>query len=441
MLKRTVALAGVSLLCAGMAQAQAKLALLIPDLYGPTGLKVDSLAVLPDGSTHTAHFNSSFQESFTPFNTAIATQLASVQIPSPASGFTYAFDSSLGVFKRSTESFGPILSDRAETIGHKKLSVGFHYQRFTFDSLDGVNLNNVDAVFTHDGAAPVPSGKADVVTTQNALDVTLNQFTAFVTYGLTDRLDVSLALPIVSVDLGVTSNATIQRIGTCPETCPASAQLIHFFRQADGSVGDTRTYTSSGSASGIGDILFRAKGTIYKQGGTGLALGLDARFPTGDEMNLLGSGAYSLKPFLIFSYSHTGLSPHLNVAYQWNGNSVLAGNVVTGEKADLPDIVFYNAGADLGLAKRLTVAFEFLGRTVINGEQLVPVTFHALNPQQTPFPNIQFAKTSFSQFDGAAGLKFNAGGNLLVDVNVTFKLNDAGLRDKVTPLVGFEYSF
>jgi hypothetical protein len=38
-------------------------------------------------------------------------------------------------------------------------------------------------------------------------------------------------------------------------------------------------------------------------------------------------------------------------------------------------------------------------------------------------------------------VKVNAGGKLLLDFNVLFKLDDSGLRDKVTPLVGFEYSF
>jgi hypothetical protein len=30
---------------------------------------------------------------------------------------------------------------------------------------------------------------------------------------------------------------------------------------------------------------------------------------------------------------------------------------------------------------------------------------------------------------------------LLVDVNVLFNLNERGVRDKLTPLVGFAYSF
>ena len=40
---------------------------------------------------------------------------------------------------------------------------------------------------------------------------------------------------------------------------------------------------------------------------------------------------------------------------------------------------------------------------------------------------------------GAVGLKLNLFEELLVDFNLLFKLNDNGLRDKITPLVGLEY--
>ena len=43
--------------------------------------------------------------------------------------------------------------------------------------------------------------------------------------------------------------------------------------------------------------------------------------------------------------------------------------------------------------------------------------------------------------NGALGFKINLGGDFLIDFNLLFKLNDAGLRDDVTPLIGMEYSF
>ena len=428
------ALAALASPATARAQNQ-KLAFLIPDLYGPSGLIVNSEALLPDGSTHSAHFNSAFQTEFTQFNISLASQLASVPLPSPASGFTYELDPALGVFKRSTQSFGPILGERAETIGKKKVSLGFNYQYFTFDSLEGVDLGDVPAVFTHDNAAP--GGRADVIATHNSIDLKVGQFITYLNYGLADGVDVSVAVPFVKVDLGVTSLATIQRIGT------ASNPATHFFRDpsAPGTFGNSKTFSSSGSASGVGDVIGRLKGRLVKSGATGVALGVDVRFPTGDEEDLLGSGAWGVKPFLVLSVSQRVLSPHVNVGYQWNGQSVLAGNVVTGEKKSLPDQFLYAAGVDVGVTPKVTLALDLIGRRVLKSPRLQPETFHALQGGLT-FPSITFLQDAdFNVTNASAGLKVNAGGRLLLDVNVLFKLDDGGLRDKITPLVGFEYSF
>jgi hypothetical protein len=125
-----ISLATLGTAAAQQPQTPGKLATLFEDVFGPTGLVVNSEAVLPDGTTHSAHFNSAFQSNFTQFNVALVSQLTALPLPSPASGFTYAFDSATGTFRRTTRSFGPILSDRAETIGRGQLSVGFNYQHF-----------------------------------------------------------------------------------------------------------------------------------------------------------------------------------------------------------------------------------------------------------------------------------------------------------------------
>src|SRR5947208_775612 len=83
------------------------LATLFTDLFGPNGLIVDSEATLPGEQPHSAHFNSDFQVNFSQFSTALVSQLVTVPLPSPASGFTYQLDTSLGVFQRTTQSFGP----------------------------------------------------------------------------------------------------------------------------------------------------------------------------------------------------------------------------------------------------------------------------------------------------------------------------------------------
>ena len=55
-----------------------KLAYTIPHLYGKNGL------FLPN-PFHSAHFESAFQQSFTPLNTTIASQLTQLPLASPAS--------------------------------------------------------------------------------------------------------------------------------------------------------------------------------------------------------------------------------------------------------------------------------------------------------------------------------------------------------------------
>lgn len=443
MVKRLVAM-GVCLLALGSsARAQAQdpynlavsvknLATLFTGLYGPHGLVVDSLATLPGEQPHSAHFTSDFQADFSQFSTALVNQLVTVPLPSPASGFTYQFDPSLGVFARSTQSFGPILAERAETIGAGRVSFGFAFQRFTFDTVEGLDLRKVPAVFTHDNAH-LRGGRDDVVTTLNSIEATVSQFTTFVTLGVTDRLDVSVAAPVVANNLKVVSDATIQRLGT---TNP----LTHFFRLSDGDIGNRRIFTAFGRASGLGDLTVRLKSTIMRKASAGLAAGLDVRLPTGDEMNLLGTGAAGLQPFAIWSAVFQKVSPHVNAGYQWNGSSVLAGNPATGESADFPNQVTYAAGADVSVNKRLTVAFDLLGRYLIDAKRLRRQDFHALDGKST-FRNIVFTNDSFGQLSGAIGLKANVLGRLLVDLNLLFKLDEHGLRDKVTPLIGLEYAF
>jgi hypothetical protein len=408
------------------------LATLFTDLYGPNGLIVDSEATLPGEQSHSAHFNNDFQSNFGRFGTALVGQFVTVPLPSPAAGFTYRLDPSTGVFQRTTQSFGPILAERFETVGARRVSFGFASQRFSFDTVEGVSLGQVPGVFTHDNAQLL-GGRQDVVTTVNSIQATVSQFTAFLTVGVTDRFDVSLAMPIVSNHLKVVSDATIQRLGT---TNP----LTHFFRQSDGEIGNTRTFTAVGDASGLGDLTIRLKATTSSGRRGGIAIGVDTRLPTGDEMNLLGTGAVGIQPFVILSTSVLRVSPHLNASYQWNGSSVLAGNPATGTTADFPDTVVYTAGADVAANDRLTLAFDVLGRYLINAERISLQDFHALDGKSV-FPNIGFSQGSFNTLSGSMGFKLNVFGRLLIDANLLFALDNHGVRDKVTPLIGFEYAF
>lgn len=444
------------------------LACAIPNLYGPYGL------VLPN-PTHAAHFNSTFQSNFSALDTAIATQITLLPLASPASGFTYKYDPTTGGLVQIKESFGPVLTERGETIGRHKIYFGATFQRFRFNKLDNVPLHKLPAVFAHqpDSFMDMPEPyESQFISTTNSIDLKVNQFTIFGTYGLTDRVDVSVAIPILQIGMNVTSNAMIERtVGTEPlgvingvfvPCCSSGPPYAHYFDPANPGASITHTFSNSraarvagnlydnpsnNSAQGIGDVTFRVKGTVYRSDRIRLALLTDFRFPTGDETNFLGSGAFGLKPSAALSVRTGHLTPHINLGYQWNTASALAGDILAGTKSKLPGYVFFSAGTDIGISRSLTVAVDYLSQELLNAPRIASGTYTVESPYvlasgQSSFPTTEAAgKQTYNQSNAAFGLKYNVFDKLIVSGNILVALNNGGLRERVIPLIGLSYSF
>jgi hypothetical protein len=434
----------------------------LPNLFGPGGLSLFNNPVFP----HYAHFIGSAQTTLNQtLGTAIATQLAILPIISPASGFTYKYDSNTGAFERSTTTFGPIYTERAETIGRHKVYFGVSYQRFRFDKLDGIDLHNVPSVFSHvPGTGPggaTETYESDVIRASNNATLNMDQTVLFGTVGVTDRIDVSLAVPIVSVRMGASSSDQIIRVsGPTFQVTPGGPTIPnpHEFNAA-GSL--TNTYGAKGDASGIGDLTVRIKGNVLQGENVRLAVALDIRTPTGDARRLLGSGSTGIKPFIAVSTGRR-ISPHLNLGYQYNGSSILAGNL-TGStifensagreviqngpstKGHVPANLFFAGGVDIGVTNRLTFAFDYLGQTVFNAPRAFTSTLVTANiPGGTGalnLPNIVGRKETMTLNSGATGLKFNVFGGLLLTADVLFRMDNNGLRQNVTPLIGLSRTF
>ena len=393
-------------------------------------------------------------QSFSPLNAEIGTQLSQLPFTSPASGFIFSFNPSLGVVTRETENFGPILTERADTIGKHKLFVGFSYQYFNFDKADGVNLKNFGAVFQHESEAGLctpgspltcvngePTFQQDIIATQNRIDLKVHQVTAVATFGVTNRVDLSVAVPILDVRMSVFSNATIDSFETAsdiPPCCvhrfdPASSDAHeHFVDAAHAS------FFNNNTSSGIGDVIFRGKFEALKGEKAGLAVGLDVHVPTGDERNFLGSGTWGVRPFAAFSYAGR-ISPHATFGYQRNGDSVLAGDITTDTRSHLPDIITYSAGADAGVTHRVTLSADFLGQSLVDAKKIAASTF--TDAAGATHSNIVTSTATINQASIAVGGKVNPVGRLLITANVLFRVNDAGLHSKPVPLIGVSYTF
>jgi hypothetical protein len=445
----------------------------LPNLFGPQGL-----TLVPAAFSHYAHFIGSAQTTLNQtLSTAIATQLATLPLISPSSGFTYEYDSAAGAFVRSTTSFGPVYTERAETIGRGKISVGSSYQRFRFQNLDGIDLHKIPAVFTHvpdtgPGGVAEPY-ELDFISTVNSLDLKLDQTTLFATIGVTDWLDASIAVPFISTRISASSFATIVRVsGTSniPTTvAPGVIALIPNPHEFSTSGATTNTYSSSGSAAGIGDVTLRFKAAVYRGENVRVSFATDIRLPTGDEFELLGSGAAGVKPFVIISTGKR-FSPHVNLGYQFNGKSYLAGDITgtsspgagivnsngtplligTPTKRGLPDQFFYSAGFDYGVTRRLSLAVDYLGQTLIDAPRVFKSTFNspgaigiggigALGPQSVP--TVTPGTDTVGINNGSVGVKYNLFGQLLLTGDILFRLDNKGLRQDVTPLIALSYAF
>jgi hypothetical protein len=421
--RRSLSVLAISMLLVVATQAQAgKLKDLLPNLFGPGGITQERVNLPgccgPEG--HEPQFQVESQEELTTLNDALRGQLANFPLPSPASGFTFQFDPALGTFTRSTESFGPIFADRAETVGRHKLSLGFSYSRFTYDTLDGKDLDNgeLQITFLHEptGALrrpPVPANafERDTTTAQIFADITTDLFVLSGTFGVLDDLDLSFAIPIVRNSMDVTGIATSNNeSGTRLD----NGSLAHKF--ADGTT--TLTRSASDEATGLGDILLRAKYNFYRKKPLALAAALDLRLPTGDEDELLGTGAAQISPFFIASAAVFGFYPHVNVGFSLSSSS------------DVPNEFFFRSGFDWPMIKQVTFAFDLLGRLAINNDQ----------PKAGRPPGSSETTGDFI-VDAAIGVKVNPWRNVLLLLNGLVALNDTGLRDTITPLIGVEVGF
>jgi hypothetical protein len=404
-----------------------------------------TLAPPTQGPSHVAHFIGADSPQFIAlqqFNGVLANQLSAFPLASSGGGFTYRYDANLGVFTRTTDSFGPIFAERAATIGKGKLNIGVNYNHFSFSRIDDLQLRDGDLrlVFTHadvnnDHSNLEPFVEGDVITAQLYLKVETS-ITAFVlTYGITDRFDVEAAIPVVRVDINALSNATIQHLST------TGYPDIHRFQNG----GSTETFRQSGSASGVGDVVLRAKYDILRGSRGGLGFLADVRLPTGEERDLLGTGATEAKGLLIGSLRFGTFSPHINAGYTWAFHQSAS--------TPIADEINYTAGFDWGLSPKLTVAVDVLGRDFRNTSRVRVVnnTYQAnTNPDPTTPPTIVTATfpaltvepvDNLNTLTGSVGVKINPFGNLLLTVNGLFSLNRNGLQTRFAPLVGLDYSF
>ena len=359
------------------------------------------------------------------FNGPIASQLTQLPLPSAASGTVLVLDLATKEVV-PFENLGPILTERAQTIGKNRLFLGFSFQQFNFNSIDGFSLGSIPFAYE-----ATPSANTSQYTSQTEhISFKLNQYVVVASYGLTASTDVSVVVPIERVSLGVGYTGYAYFLDANNKTYPPFP---------------VNNYVP-GIASGFGDILLGMKhdfmGGERSEKRTHLAAGALLRLPTGDALNYLGSGSYGFNPYVVVSY-YRRISPHARLGYAWNSSTVLLPKS-TGGNSNLPGGLQYDVGADASLLKGLTVAADFLGNQYLNAPTFYFSSFE-IPVYNKSVATLATQNTSYTINDFSVGLKWNpkwkSVNNLVIYANVLFQLNNVGLRSDPVPMFGISYKF
>ena len=376
---------------------------LITSLYGGNGVPVKNVfeEERPTGGVDVVTVVQVPLDSFLEIqnlNSELNSEKGSFPVSSTGGGFTFQYDRELEVFTRTTDSLGPIFAERATTLGEKKINFGFSYTYIDYSKLQGKDLHNLKSIVFLD------ENQKDKNLLQLDFDVNVktNLFSFYGTYGITDRWDISILIPILQVQLDVDSNGRI--LNQTKEKGKSGETLGYSFE-----AGETISDSVSGASTGIGDIFLRSKYNLFTSEWIDFTSALDVKLQTGNKNELLGTGRTSIKPFLIFSKSVSRFTPHLNLGYEFNSGSEGQSRIV------------YATGVDYGFGKRnnhFSIASDIIGRYTLEN-----------------------APIGKNIIDFSTGFKWSPRSGMFVFVNVQTPLNEDGLRADWIPTAGYELNF
>jgi hypothetical protein len=329
---------------------------------------------------------------------ALRENLATLPLTTSSGAFAYRLNPDLGTMERVTQSFGPLFVERAVTAGARQASVGVTFQHFQFTSLDGHDLRDGSFVTT---ANQFVDEQVPFDIDQLTLNITASVATLYGNIGVTDRLDVGFAVPLISLHLD----------GTRVDTYRGRA-----FTQA----------RASASAVGLADIVVRSKYMLFNTNGVGLAGAVDIRLPTGNPDDLLGAGATSVHVAGVGSWERERLSSHFNAGVSVGG--------LTREMS-------YGGAISAVATNRVTITGEVLGRWINSPGGIVPVS--AVNPNLAGVQTIRLLPDASTMHTLmiVPGAKWNLSNLWVITGSVVVPITKAGLTSRYTPVVGLEYAF
>ena len=439
----------LSFLIGGITPLKAQLNTLFQEQFD--AILIDALKKSP--FTHGEHFIEEAElaaQTLSPaLNSLISNNISSFPLSATSAGVSFDFSSGKPV--SITESLGPIFAETGRTLGKGKVNFGFNFTVQNPTKLRGLNTDDIRFTFFHQDLTPefgdtlgVNPTESDFIDVFPGMNIEANIFAFYLTLGITNNFDISVALPLVNLTLSGDIRANVNSFTFASLDGGASH---HFNEEA---VDDPRARainpnlnyedSYSSSASGIGDLAIRLKYSFSQNQPVNAAVLLDARLPTGEEENFLGAGATNIRVSGIMSSKFGNFTPHLNAGYDFRN-----------QDKDSDEFEFA-LGFDQKVAPGLTFAMDILGEIDVQDSEanvLLPGSETLLlaiyedpgydfrnNAPGTllDVSTVEIDRSNIPEdikdhvINGAIGLRYAPSDQVQLLGNVLFPLNDGGLR-------------
>jgi len=383
----------------------------------------------------------------------IASSISSFPLNSTTAGVTFDFSTGQPVSIR--ESLGPIFAETAKTLGKGKMNFGMNFTSLNFKKLRGLDTREIRFNFYHENVPMSESyrdyinysgerfgdspNESDVMNVKLDLNLAASIFVFYLTAGITEKLDVSVALPLVGLTLSGTPRATFSSF-----TLASGGNANHNFGQEeDGTPILSLDYEEFGNETNgglrVGDLALRLKYRILQEGLNVGAL-LDVRVPIGGEDISLSTGKSNVRLLALFSKKIDDFTPHLNVGYDYRGDELDSNEFefvigfdqkitsgltfafdVLGEIDLEDDLVSRDGGSRLATQDDITSIFDHKLITNDDGSNQLLLSERLLEDSNIPNINDHILNAAF-------GLRFAPTDRLQILANILVPLNDGGLR-------------
>lgn len=318
--------------------------------------------------------------------------------PAASSAYTWRWNPDTRAYERTSDEVTPFyLTERGDTLGEGLLNASVTFGYFDVGCSSGCRIGTDRRPLSVSAAA---------IRYQAPTDLRYTVSTFNFTYGVTDDLDVNVAIPIATLDMGLDVT------------------------RRDNPSAPLRSASRNVEAANVSDTMVRAKYRLFvttgPRGSTAGAAGVRVRLPTGDPSRGLGTGYGEIGPYFAIT---------ANLLEGWL-DSYLDGGVDAGIGDLRRSSAHYSWALDLHAPRgdewwrRIALAWSVLGRSEFVGLR-APTSVSGPHVTPNGFANLPYLCVDPNRHDYAdttLGIRVQVVDTFVLSLGVFKALNDQGIR-------------